>query len=143
MSFERFATIMIVAGAGLGLAATSLVPTSARSQNKPYAQASAADYPEITAVTYESYPIAQVPLMHRAPLRLASWQDQWADPHAGDDDEPVPGYVEPEVQPDPQIAEDEVIAVDEEPEPATVEHAVANSSDGQSRPVTLSLSVLP
>lgn len=106
MSFDRFAAAMIVIGAGVGFAAASAVPTSQASHDKSYRSASAADYPEISAVTYESYPIAQAPLMRRAPLKLAAWDAPWSE-GSSDIAVPLPEQIDPDFQPDPQVVEDD------------------------------------
>lgn len=122
MSFDRFATLMIIAGAGIGFAATSMVPTEARSPERLQPFASMADYPEITAVSYDSYPVANAPLFPRAPLRLASWEQPWSEPAKSDQIE-LPGDNVPAdgpVEPDPQLDEDylgsaaQPIAVDDD-----------------------------
>lgn len=135
MSFDRFATVMIAIGAGIGLAATSAVPTIAQSPERLQPVASAADYPEITATTYESYPVATVPVFNRAPLQLAAWEQPWRDPPIGESAEPLPDYVEAEEHfaPDPQIDEQ-------------VSYETANAIEADEvleRPVELTLAAHP
>ncbi|MBF9151372.1 hypothetical protein [Novosphingobium jiangmenense] len=124
MSFDRFATAMIAAGAGLGLAVTSLVPTSAHAPERLLPSANAADYPEITAVSYESYPVATVPLFHRGPMRLASWEKPWLEPPARDEAYPLPedidydgdtAVADPQVEEDYESADGRASPVDEVP----------------------------
>lgn len=130
MSFDRFATTMIALGAGIGLAATTMVPTSARVPEPSHPAARAGAYPEITAVTYESYPIATVPLFNRAPVHLASWEKPWLEPQGSDHAAPLPrqdrydSYDDEHGQPDPQVVEDfedepsQIIPVDDEEPPS-------------------------
>lgn len=137
MSFDRFATTMIALGAGIGLAATTMVPTSARVPEASHPAAKAGAYPEITAVTYESYPIATVPLFNRAPVHLASWEKPWLEPQERDHAAPLPrqdrydayddehgGYDSRHERPDPQVVEDyedepsQIIPVDDAEPPA-------------------------
>jgi hypothetical protein len=104
--FDRFATVMIAIGAGLGLAATSTIPTHMPEPERSYPAARQEAYPEITAVTYESYPVAQAPIFHR-PMRLAYWEQPWEEPLD------VPAaladaeYADHDFAPDPQVVEDE------------------------------------
>ena len=125
MSFDRFATAIIAVGAGLGLAVTSLVPTSTRAPERLLPPASAADYPEISAVTYESYPVATVPLYHRAPMRLAAWEKPWLEPPARDEAAPFPdesrydsnaAVSDPQIEEDYEAADSRIIPVDETPD---------------------------
>lgn len=148
MSFDRFATAMIAIGAGLGLAATSAVPTSQRSPEKAYPSAHAADYPEIAAVTYESYPIAQAPLMRRQPMKLAAWDSPWSRDTVYPD-KPVPDQVDPDFEPDPQIIEDDSDAGPIAEDPVKLQRAAFEPEDEPmvsaqpAKPVRITLSVLP
>lgn len=108
MLFDRFAIVMIAIGAGLGLAATSTIPTHLPEPERLYPTARQDAYPEITAVTYESYPIAQVPIFHR-PMRVAYWERPWEEPVEVPADIADAEYPVDEYAPDPQIAEDEDI----------------------------------
>ncbi len=106
MLFDRFATVMIAIGVGLGLAATSTIPTHMPEPERSYPAARQDAYPEITAVTYESYPIAQAPIFHR-PMRVASWEQPWEEPVDVPADLADAEYPVDEYAPDPQIVEDE------------------------------------
>lgn len=148
MSFDRFATAMIAIGAGLGFAATSAVPTSQRSPEKAYPSAHAADYPEIAAVTYESYPIAQAPLMRRQPMKLAAWDSPWSQDTVYPDT-PVPDQVDPDFEPDPQLIEDDSDAGPIAEDPVKLQRAAFEPEDEPmvsaqpAKPVRITLSVLP
>lgn len=148
MSFDRFATAMIAIGAGLGLAATSAVPTSQRSPEKAYPSAHAADYPEIAAVTYESYPIAQAPLMRRQPMKLAAWDSPWSQDTVYPNT-PVPDQVDPDFEPDPQIIEDDSDAGPIAEDPVKLQRAAFEPEDEPmvtaqpAKPVRITLSILP
>lgn len=142
MSFDRFAATMIALGAGIGLAATTMVPTSARVPEPSHPAARPGAYREITAITYESYPIATVPLFNRAPVRLASWEKPWLEPEAGDHAAPLPRQDEynynddDHVQPDPQVVEH----YDEEPARIT---PVDDEVSGSDAPTVLSMTDHP
>ena len=148
MSFDRFATAMIAIGAGLGLAAASAVPTGQRSPEKAYPPAHAADYPEIAAVTYESYSIAQAPLMRRPQMKLAAWEAPWSQDTVYPDT-PVPDQVDPDFEPDPQIVEDDSDAGPIADDPVKLQRAAFESEDEPmveaqpAKPVRITLSVLP
>ncbi|MGV3511711.1 MAG: hypothetical protein ACO1OX_06865 [Novosphingobium sp.] len=135
MSFDRFATVMILVGAGMGLAATSLVPTDARSPERLQPFASVADYPEIVAVTYETYPVATAPLFRRTPLELASWEKPWAEPAGYDQDELPAENVAADIPVgiDPQLDEDEYGSAD---------HPV-EVSEGFAEPAEITLAAHP
>ncbi|MGE8132160.1 hypothetical protein ACQKO5_01035 [Novosphingobium subterraneum] len=106
MLFDRFATVMIAIGAGLGLAVTSTIPTRMPTPERPYPAARQDAYPEITAVTYESYPVASAPIFHR-PMRIAYWEQPLEEPKDLPPADAIPDYEDYEIAPDPQVIEDE------------------------------------
>jgi hypothetical protein len=79
MLFDQFAKAMMLAGLASGLGAAALVPTQLQAPERTYRSASTEDYPEITATSYESYPVSVIPTHRRRPLRLAAWESQWRD----------------------------------------------------------------
>lgn len=80
MEPNRIAALLLVAGSALGMASASLVPTRAVSAPAPYRSASTEDYPEITAVSYENIPGPIAPIIRRAPMQLAAWEQPWREP---------------------------------------------------------------
>lgn len=80
MEPNRIAALLLVAGGALGLACANLVPTRAVSAPASYPSASADDYPEITAVSYENIPGPVAPIIRRGPMQLASWEKPWLEP---------------------------------------------------------------
>lgn len=80
MEPNRIAALLLVAGGALGLACANLVPTRAVSAPASYPSASADDYPEITAVSYENIPVPVAPIIRRGPMQLASWEKPWLEP---------------------------------------------------------------
>lgn len=80
MEPNRIAVLLLAVGGALGLASASLVPTSAVSAPASLPSASAEDYPEITAVSYENIPGPVAPMIRRAPMQLASLEKPWLEP---------------------------------------------------------------
>lgn len=90
MQSNRSAVLLLVVGSALGLASASLVPTQAVSAPASYPSASAEDYPEITAVSYENIPGPVAPVIRHGPVQLASWEKPWLEPPAVPPPSPYP-----------------------------------------------------